>query len=522
MNTGKSFLFWLFMLQLISVISCRSQPNTDQTMQNKNLINRKATVAGQFYPGRSDELNAQLIKLFADAVPKKTEDDVLAIISPHAGYVFSGPVAASSFNQLDARKEYHTVFVIGSSHRTMFNGASIYNKGHYETPLGVVKVDLETANLLINKNDVFKYKSDAHASEHSLEVQLPFLQHVLETDFKIVPVVIATQSRNTVKEIAEALKPYFTKENLFIISTDFSHYPDYEDAVKVDKATADAIISGIPEELLSTLKKNEQRGISNLATSLCGWTSVLTLMYITENNPKIKYLPVDYKNSGDATYYGDKSRVVGYYSIAVVAENNNSADDKMEHQVIGSELLLSPEDKDKLMQISRNTLDEYIRTGKIPAIKDDELTDNIKTCCGAFVSLHINGKLRGCIGNFSQDIPLYKVVQEMTISSATRDYRFTPVEVKDLNKIDIEISVLTPLRRINSIDEISLGRHGIYIRKGQRTGTFLPQVATQTGWDIEDFLGHCARDKAGIGWEGWKDAELYTYEAIIFSEHNIE
>ena len=522
MNTGKSFLFWLFMLQLISVISCRSQPNTDQTMQNKNLINRKATVAGQFYPGRSDELNAQLIKLFADAVPKKTEDDVLAIISPHAGYVFSGPVAASSFNQLDARKEYHTVFVIGSSHRTMFNGASIYNKGHYETPLGVVKVDLETANLLINKNDVFKHKSDAHAYEHSLEVQLPFLQHILETDFQIVPVVIATQNRITVKKIAEALKPYFTKENLFIISTDFSHYPDYEDAVKVDKATADAIISGIPEELLSTLKKNEQRGISNLATSLCGWTSVLTLMYITENNPKIKYLPVDYKNSGDATYYGDKSRVVGYYSIAVVAENSNSDNDKTEHQFKEEELVLSSEEKQKLLQISRNTLDEYIRTGKIPAIKDDELTDNIKTCCGAFVSLHINGKLRGCIGNFSQDIPLYKVVQEMTISSATRDYRFTPVEVKDLNKIDIEISVLTPLRRINSIDEISLGRHGIYIRKGQRTGTFLPQVATQTGWDIEDFLGHCARDKAGIGWEGWKDAELSTYEAIIFSEHDIK
>ena len=522
MNTGKNFLFWLFIMQLISVISCRSQINTDQTMQNTNLINRKATVAGQFYPAKSDELNAQLIRLFADAVPKISKNDVLAIISPHAGYVFSGPVAASSFNQLDARKEYHTVFVIGSSHRIMFDGASIYNKGNYETPLGVVKVDLETANFLINKHDIFKYKNDAHAYEHSLEVQLPFLQHVLETDFKIVPIVIATQSRSTVKKIAEALKPYFTKENLFVISTDFSHYPDYEDAVKVDKATADAIVTGIPEELLSTLRKNEQRGISNLATSLCGWTSVLTLMYITEDNPKIKYLPVDYKNSGDAKYYGDKSRVVGYCSIAVVAEDDNSDADKTEHQVKDNELVLSSEDKQKLLQISRNTLDEYIRTGKIPVIKNDELTDNMKTCCGAFVSLHINGKLRGCIGNFSQDIPLYKVVQEMTISSATRDYRFTPVEVNDLNKIDIEISVLTPLRKIDSIDEIILGKHGIYIRKNQRTGTFLPQVATQTGWDLEDFLGHCARDKAGIGWEGWKDAELYTYEAIIFSEHDSE
>jgi AmmeMemoRadiSam system protein B/AmmeMemoRadiSam system protein A len=489
-------------------------------MQNTNLINRKPTVAGQFYPGRADELNAELIKLFADAVPKKSSHDVLAIISPHAGYVFSGPVAASSFNQLDARKKYQTVFIIGSSHRTMFDGASIYNKGHYETPLGVVEVDLETANLLINKNDVFRYKSDAHAYEHSLEVQLPFLQHILETDYKIVPVVIATQNRNTVKKIAEALKPYFSKDNLFVISTDFSHYPDYDDAVKVDKATADAILTGIPEELMSTLRKNEQKRISNLATSLCGWSSVLALMYITEDNPKIKYLSVDYKNSGDAAYYGDKSRVVGYYAIAVVSENN-SADKETGNQAGEEELALTAEDKQKLLEISRNTLNEYITTGKIPVIQEDGLNDKMMTCCGAFVSLHINGKLRGCIGNFSQDIPLYKVVQEMTISSATRDYRFKPVEETDLKKIDIEISVLTPLKKINSIDEIILGRHGIYIRKGERTGTFLPQVAKQTGWALEDFLGHCARDKAGIGWEGWKNADLFTYEAIIFGELDI-
>ncbi len=507
------------MMQIISIVSCRSQSNTDQTMQNTNLVNRKPTVAGQFYPGRSDELNAQLIKLFADAVPKKTDNDVLAIISPHAGYVFSGPVAASSFNQLDARKAYNTVFIIGSSHRTMFNGASIYNKGHYETPLGVVKVDLETANLLINKNDVFKYRPDAHAYEHSLEVQLPFLQHIMESDIQIVPIVIGTQSQNTIKKIALALKPYLTKENLFVISTDFSHYPDYENAVKVDKATADAIISGIPEELLSTLRKNEQKGISNLATSLCGWSSVLTLMYMTEDNPEVGYLSVDYKNSGDAKFYGDKSRVVGYYAIALVAKKNNPDESKTEQQVEEDELLLTDKDKQQLLHISRSTLDEYVRSGKIPDVKDNELSNSLKTCCGAFVSLHINGKLRGCIGNFSQDIPLYKVVQEMTISSATRDYRFSPVKLDELGKIDIEISVLTPLKKISSIDEIVLGKHGIYIRKGQRTGTFLPQVAMQTGWNLEDFLGHCARDKANIGWEGWKDAELFTYEAIIFGEH---
>ncbi|HJX71269.1 MAG TPA: AmmeMemoRadiSam system protein A, partial [Bacteroidales bacterium] len=239
-------------------------------------------------------------------------------------------------------------------------------------------------------------------------------------------------------------------------------------------------------------------------------------------NSGIKYEPVEYRNSGDAKNYGDKSRVVGYYSIDVVAKNSNPVENKSADQTGKDELILSVEDKQKLLEISRNTLEQYIRTGKIPVVREDELSDKIKTCCGAFVSLHVNGKLRGCIGNFSQDIPLYKVVQEMTISSATRDYRFTPVEANDLNKIDIEISVLTPMKKIESIDEIILGKHGIYIRKGSRTGTFLPQVGTQTGWTLEDFLGHCARDKAGIGWDGWKDAELFTYEAIVFSEHEMK
>ena len=137
---------------------------------------------------------------------------------------------------------------------------------------------------------------------------------------------------------------------------------------------------------------------------------------------------------------------------------------------------------------------------------------------GAFVTLHTSGKLRGCIGRFDVDEPLYKIVQEMAIASATRDYRFAPVTAAELSEINIEISVLTPLRKIQSIDEIVLGKHGIYIKKGMQSGTFLPQVATDTKWSLEEFLGHCARDKAGIGWDGWKDAEIFIYEAIVFSE----
>jgi hypothetical protein len=142
----------------------------------------------------------------------------------------------------------------------------------------------------------------------------------------------------------------------------------------------------------------------------------------------------------------------------------------------------------------------------------------LKTPCGAFVTLKKYGNLRGCIGRFDASEPLYQVVQEMAIASSTQDYRFSPVELKEIPELEIEISVLTPMRHISSIDEIELGKHGIYIKKGNRSGTFLPQVATETGWTKEEFLGHCAQDKAGIGWNEWKDAEVYVYEALVFGE----
>lgn len=145
-----------------------------------------------------------------------------------------------------------------------------------------------------------------------------------------------------------------------------------------------------------------------------------------------------------------------------------------------------------------------------------KLSDVLLTKCGAFVSLHKKGRLRGCIGHFGEDMPLYQVVEHMAKAAAFEDPRFYGVTMEELDDIDIEISVLTPMKRIQNIDEFELGKQGIFIRKGYHTGTFLPQVADEVSWTKEEFLGHCSQDKAGIGWDGWKTAELYTYEAIVF------
>jgi AmmeMemoRadiSam system protein A len=179
---------------------------------------------------------------------------------------------------------------------------------------------------------------------------------------------------------------------------------------------------------------------------------------------------------------------------------------------------LSEEDKQKLLRIARQTLQSYIVDKKIPNFESEEFSESLKAQCGAFVTLHKNGKLRGCIGRFTADIPLYLVIRDMAIASATQDYRFSRVVADEINDLEIEISVLSPMKKISSIDEITLGVHGIYIIKGGRGGTFLPQVATETGWTKEEFLGHCAQDKAGLSWDGWKDADVYIYTAIVFNE----
>jgi len=495
---------------MFSSEGCKSQNNEN----DKTLTNRRAVFAGQFYAANPDTLKRDLDMYFAKAEPKKC-DHVMAIISPHAGYVFSGKTAASAFNQIDGNKKYDNIFVITTSHRTSFEGASVYYLGNYITPLGEVKVNRVLAKELIDKHNSFTYRHDAHAQEHSLEVQLPFLQHVLKTDFQIVPIVIGTQSVKTIEKISEALKPYFNANNLFIISTDFSHYPTYEAAKKIDHLTAEAIVKNKAEILLNQLAANEKTQTSGLATSLCGWSSVLTLLKITEADPQIKAIIVDETNSGDSEY-GEKNRVVGYAAIAFSKDQKSS---KLEEAVIkNTEFSLSEHEKQILLDLARETLIDYIPSKKVAPLKEADFSANLKMPLGVFVSLYKNGSLRGCIGRFFTDEPLYKTVQQMVIASSTEDYRFSPVSSSELKDISIEISVLTPMKRIYNTEEIELGKHGIYIKKGNRSGTFLPQVATETGWTLEEFLGHCARDKAGIGWDGWKDAEIYIYAALVFGK----
>jgi hypothetical protein len=478
--------------------------------QNAPRIDRQPAVAGQFYPGDAVELRSTLNDLFSRAAASKRIENIAAVISPHAGYVFSGGVAASVFNQLDPNKRYENIFVIGPSHHIGFEGASVYTSGNFVTPLGTVRVNTQLGNQLVQASKAFVSRNDAHRSEHSVEVQLPFLQYRFGKDCLIVPVVVGASSPATLKDIASALRPYFNERNLFVISSDFSHYPPYGDAKKADKATAAAIVSRSPDVLMGVMKTNAESGIPNMATSLCGWPCVLTLLYMIQNDPRVNIQLIDYKNSGDAPG-GQKDQVVGYWAIVV------SRDLEQKKEAFN----LNDKDKKDLLILARQTVEQQAKKNTVVMADPSRFSRSLVTNCGAFVTLRKNGDLRGCIGRFDATEPLYSVVQKMAVSASCEDYRFAPVSPQEINQLEIEISVLTPMRRITSIDELQLGKHGIYVKKGAHTGTFLPQVAEETGWTKEQFLGHCAQDKAGIGWNGWKDAELYVYEALVFSEKDL-
>jgi len=470
--------------------------------------NRKPYAAGRFYTDNPAELKVQLQQMFSVSIKMKSENTPLAIIVPHAGYIYSGEVAASAYNQIDPGRKFEHIFIIGSSHTMAFTGASVFCTGHYVTALGIVKVDLELVNQLAKENKLIKCYPEPHMEEHSIEVQLPFLQYHLRTDFKIVPIIIGSSTAETAKKLAAILKPYLNEKNLFVISSDFSHYPNYSDAPVVDQLTAKAIKTNKASNLINTLESNDRKGLPGLVTSLCGWSSVLTLLYMTEQMPDLTADLIQYKNSGDSSY-GDKQKVVGYYAISFSQAKKKSQ---------GNEFSLNSDDKKFLLKLARETISEYIRKGTTPEIDAGRISATLKTPCGAFVTLNENQSLRGCIGCFDASQPLWKVVQSTAIAAATQDYRFDKVKPNEISQLKIEISVLTPLKRIHSIDEFIMGKHGIYIKKGNSTGTFLPQVANQTKWSKEEFLGHCSQDKAGIGWDGWKTAELYTYEALVFGE----
>ncbi len=345
-------------LTFLFATTCQGQKTSQET-------NRLPAVAGSFYPEDSGSLSAMLAGFFAHTECKSTpgSSQVVAIVAPHAGYVFSGQVAAWSYAQLDPQIQYNTVFIIGTSHYEHFDGASIYQGDNYITPLGEVKVNKVIADEMISASPYIFFKPSAHLKEHSIEVQLPFLQYHLKHPFKMVPVLLGTSDPAVIKAVADVLEKYRTSGNIFILSTDFSHYPTYAVANNTDSLTAQAFMSHDPKLFRNYVTDSERHPDSGLLTPMCGWPSALVMMRIFGDPEKYDYTPVFHQNSGD-TQYGDKTRVVGYYSIMITSKLPPMED---------SNSNLNRTEKILLLKIARESIEAYLRTGKALEYDEDVL-----------------------------------------------------------------------------------------------------------------------------------------------------
>lgn len=490
---------------ILSVASALMNPVMMSRNTEQQQI-RKPAVAGSFYPSTAKEI-LSMSKGWLHTSSDSHMPAPQAIIVPHAGYVFSGEVAASAFNRLPKGKAYKRIFLLGPSHRVGFAGASVDVMYPYaETPLGQIPIDVSTGNELIRKGGgAFTFRNDAHDREHCLEVQLPFLQMVMDEVPPIVPVIIGTQRPEVLEQIAGTLEQYFNEDNLFIISSDFSHYPSYEDAKKSDLYLAETIVSGGLEDFREALSDIRGKGYTGQETAACGACAISVLLSMMDSQGRDRFQTehLMYRNSGDSRY-GDKYQVVGYNSFVISRKEDTSL------------FHFTDEEKTGMIAAARASIYSYLGL----EFKGDDSPVGIlkEKGYGVFVTLNLNGHLRGCIGRFTSSSSLHSTIREMARSAAFSDPRFPPLSKKEAPEVEIEVSVLSPLKKIDSIDEFKLGRDGIFMIKGSRHGTFLPQVAEETGWDTEEFLGHCARDKAGIGYYGWKDAELYTYQTEIVKE----
>lgn len=477
-------------------------------------VNREPAVAGIFYEANPERLRKQLNQCFtqANTTETKNNNEILALISPHAGYIFSGSVAAKAYSHINPGTTYRNVFLLGSSHRVTFNGVSVYNAGNYLTPLGEVPVNKALANKLIARNKNFMFYPKAHTNEHSLEVQLPFLQYRLKNTFQIVPIIIGTDDITVLEQLSDALYEYFGGDNLFIVSSDLSHFPAYELAQQVDTAITEAIEKNNPEYLHSEIAKHKKYRNKGLVTPMCGYTAAYTLLSITSRYKHLNIRLSEYKNSGDLPY-GKRQKVVGY--AAMVIEKDSGLRQNNLQASTNEAYSLNKNEKNELKKIARRSIALHLNISNqqyIPA----SLTTKLKHINGAFITITLKHKLRGCMGLFNPTKPLYQLIADIAKAAAFNDPRFTPLSSSEFDNIDIEISVLTPMRKIKNIQEIELGKHGIYITNGVQKGTFLPKVATETGWSLEELLGHCARDKAHMEWDGWKSAEIFIYEAYVF------
>ena len=501
-------IYWLAaVLIAILAIAARQHVRAADPQSERQTSVRQPGVAGGFYPADPKTLLAMIDDMLAHASPPPINDPILAVVAPHAGYQYSGPVASFTYAALKGRK-FSRVVVIAPSHYGAFDFISVYDGDAYATPLGTIPVDKAFAKQLASMSPTIRLSSHGHVAtpkgaEHALEVQLPWLQRVLG-DFHLVPVVMGDQSYESSRALGVALAKLIQgndKDTLIVASSDLSHYHPYDDAVKIDHKTLNALQVW---DYFSMSRNFEER-----IWEACGGAPIVAAMIAAERMGANQALVLKYANSGDTT--GDHSRVVGYSADVFVKTHSATT--------VEPQFSLDGHEKNELLALARKSVEYAVREKKAyePTANASEVLNQER---GAFVTLRKSGELRGCIGYTSAEKSLYLTVRDTATLAALRDHRFQPVSASELPQLEYEISVLSPLRRVLDIRQIKVGQYGLLMKNGSYEGLLLPQVPVEEKWDRQRFLDEtCA--KAGMQRGCWKDenTDIFVFTAVVFGEN---
>ena len=514
LRLGRLFMFGL----CFSFAALAAQ---DQVFGAEQQKLRQAGAAGSFYPADPAQLTAMMDDMMSHASQPAIKGQILAVVAPHAGYPYSGPVAAYTYAALKGRK-YSRVVVIAPSHYEAFDFTSVYDGEGYVTPLGKIPVDKAFAQQLTKMSSSIRFSGRGHlatskGAEHALEVQLPWLQHVLGS-FTLVPIIMGDQSYESSRALGAALARLLQHEGassraagaganagdtLIVASSDLSHYHTYAEAEEMDHKTLNALQAW---DYFSM-----SRNIDARVWEACGGAPIVAAMIAAEHMGANQAKLLRYANSGDVT--GDRSHVVGYGAVALVKAPGQQAAEKP--------YSLSDQEKNILLSVARKSVESAIREQKAydPGVIPEEALNQER---GAFVTLTEAGDLRGCVGYMSAMKPLYLTVRDTAVLAALRDPRFHPVSTQELPKLQYEISVLSPLRHVLDVRQIVVGQHGLLMKSGANEGLLLPQVPTDQHWDRTRFLEETC-GKADMRPNCWKDenTDIFMFTAVVFGEHRL-
>jgi len=474
---------------------------TKQVVNCANPSIRPASFAGQFYPADANQLSLQIKHFLSKPATISTTPQLILV--PHAGIDYCGQTAAYAYKAL-INSHIKNVILIGPSHHALFSGIAIDDSDFWQTPLGQVAANHSFARQLISPHQI-SFNSALHRSEHSLEVQLPFLQTVLK-NFTIIPILIGQTDQDSLKLLATNISPLLNDSNLIIISSDLSHYPDQTTANTVDHRTIDSILT-IDPSLFNQSQNSLHHTFPAIDTFACGRQPIQVGLLVAQQLNLSGQL-LNYTNSAQTG--GDSNRVVGYAAIVFhhilpKTSQDSSTQIKISHQKI-------------LLNWSQQVLINFVNHQKVCQDKSPSTVFNQKR--GVFVTLYKQSQLRGCIGNFNANQSIWKQVTDMTISAASQDSRFSPVCPSELDQLTIEISILSPLKQVSSWQDIDLSRHGVYLDFHGHTGTFLPQVAQQTNWSKQEFLSQLCSQKMNLPSDCYldPDTKIFTYTAQILAD----